>query len=276
MALTPPVISILSAAGTTLTVAFTADALATETVFYLLNPTTGAVLMTSAGHTPPQAVIAGLTPQTPYDVVAVSYTNPGPSDLSPPSLTKQVRAASWDGALKNVIVAEPVFGARAYDLYNAAGTALLQSASPYPTFVDDQVFASEQLAVREQYLVKAYVDETTPSETQIVKRFRTTRALCLVYGDMAMMTGYPGWPSKIAFRPKPYRVQPFVQQTLPIFWDAYAFPNYLGQWGAHLMSGTVVEVNFFDKIFEFIVPFAAQAALTSLSLVDRSLAVKNT
>lgn len=274
--LTPPVIGLLSASGTTLTVAFTADVLATETTFYLLDPQTGAVLLESTGHTPPAAVIPGLNPMTAYDVVAVSYVNPGLTDVSPPSLTRQVRPSSWDGVLKNVVVADPVIGARAYDLYDDTGSVLLQSGSPYPTFVDDQVFASEQLAVHQRYLVKAHALEAQPGETKVVKRYRTTKALCLVHGSMTTMTGFSGWPSKLVLRPKPYRVQPMLQDALPIFRDVNAYPNYLGQWGVHLVCGTVVEINFFDKLFEFVVPFTAQAELTTLNLVDRSLAVKNT
>lgn len=275
MALTPPVISLLSATGTTLTVSFTADPLATDTTFYLMDPATGNVLMTSAGHVTPTAVIAGLTPQTAYDVVAVSFTNPGPSDFSPPSLSKPLRPSSWTGVYKTVVVGAPVHNARSYDLCDGTG-AVLVAGSPCPSFVDTQVFADEAAAAAATYIIKAYRDTSTPEEGNIAKRFRTTLALCRIDGSMAHMNAYPGWPEKIVARPKPYRVQPIVQRTFQIFWDVYAYPNYIGQWGMHLVCGTVVEIKFFDKIFEFVVPFAAQAELVDLPLVDRSLAVKNT
>lgn len=275
MALIPPVISVLSAAGTTLTVAFTQDPLATDTTFYLLDPLTGAVLLTSAGHTAPTAVIPGLTPTTAYDVVAVSFTNPGMTDLSPPSLSKPLRPDNWDGTLKTIVQLEPVHGALTYDLCGGNPAATLQN-SPYPSFVDSQVFATEAEAQAYQYGGQVYIDSTSATGTKIVKRYRTVKAVCLVTGEMANLGAYGGWPEKVVFRHKPYRVQPFVQQALPLFWDAYAYPNYRGQWGTHLICGAVVEVNFFDKLFEFVVPFSAQVELVNLPLVDRSLAVKNT
>lgn len=277
MALASPIISLISAIGTTATFSFTADPLATETVFYLLDPVTGLPLLTFPSQVIPTATLVGLDPTLAYDVIAVSFTNPGPTDLSPPSLSVPIRPESWQGALKNVIIAEPIFGARYYEIRNLLTNAVLQTNSKYPCFVDNQVFLTELEATNFNYAVFAYTsDSDVPQCLQIVERYRTNKALCLIYGQMNQISSYPGWPKPIRFYPKGYRVQPIVQRSFQINRDVMAYANYIGEWGVFLMSNSIIACNFDDKLFEFVVPFAASAELVTLPLVNRSLAPKNT
>jgi hypothetical protein len=267
----PPEISILSLSGTTATLALAQDPAAVSTTIYLLDPATGTVLETFPGEMPPTAVLAGLDPNQAYEVVAVSTDG---VDMSPPSLTRHIRPGTWEGDLKNLVVAEPRPNTRYYELYDRLG-GLLDGPTPYHWLLDTRAFATEQDAQNVEYEVKAF-DQNGDQVFIPNKRFRTNRALCLITGSMNRIHGAPGWPHQVIARPKGYRVQPTPQRSLQVSGDVVAYPNYLGEWGMYLVSGTVIEINFFDKLFEFVVPFTAQAALLDLPLVERSLAVKNT
>lgn len=288
MTLAPPVIALTSApsGGGTLTFAFTSDAgfpLATTT-FFVLDPITGAALFEFPGLTPPTAILAGLNETAEYTIIATSF-NAGTSEISAPSLPVKIAPYTWSGAgLKNVIHANPQYGARSYQLLDQGSQAVLVDHA-YPVFVDDQVFASEEAAQVIQYEVKAFVDQD-PTGRTIVRRYRTNKSLCLVTGEVLEINGDPGTgqPTPVNFRiwqggvpdTNRARIRRLAQRTFPNDFQVEAWPNYLGQWGAYLMSGTVVWAEIAGMRLEFMVPFAAMAELVDIPSTIRSIKPKRT
>lgn len=285
MALDPPTIALVSAVGGTATFTFTSDVgfpLA-ETTFWVLDPTTGAVLFEFGPFTPPTAVLTGLDETATYIVIAASI-DPGTSTPSAPSLPVRIEPASWNAVLKTVIHYTPKYGARSYKLIGSASGATLVDHE-YPVFVDTQVFADEAAAQSYQYECKAAIDDSEQGCVE-VRRYRTSKTLCLVTGEILEINGQAplGLPEPIQFRlhnlsvpdTNRKRYRRTVQRAYQSDFQVEAWPNYLGQWGVYLMSGSVVWAELWGRRIEFMVPFAATAELVDIAQVERTLLPKRT
>lgn len=276
MALAATLISLTSLAGTTAVFSFTRDALADTTVFYLIDPATGLVLLTFSGQNPPNATLVGLNPQQAYDVIAVSFKTSVPLDQSPPSLAVPIRPAAWN-TFKTVVVCDPWRGAREYALVDNVSNAILAGPHPYHWFVDSTVYADELLAQQASYRIDAYAGQATPFNPKIVECYRSDKSLCLITGDANFLNSNHDWTRKLVFTVRPFAVQPEIQRAHSIEFEQYAYPNYLGKWGLYLMSGAQVRFTFqYHKVLDFVVPFAATAELIDLPVVRRTLLPKNT
>lgn len=287
MPLDPPAISLTSATGGTATFTFTSDAgfPVAETTFWVLDPTTGALLFSFGPFTPPTAVLTGLDETASYVVIATSYDS-GTTAVSAPSLPVRIDPLTWagpGGGLKNVIHFNPVYGARAYQLLDPSEVVLVEHE--YPIFVDAQVFASEEAAQSIEYSCKALVD-TSPQGTIANKRYRTNKTLCLITGEVLELNGQPpvGQPTPVQFRMHRLNVPDTnrtrrrreVQRTYQTDFQVEAWPNYLGQWGVYLMSGGVVWAEVGDRRIEFMVPFASTAEMVDITQIERSILPKRT
>jgi len=286
--LLPPTISLTSATGGTATFTFTSDGgfPSAETTFWLLDPTSGAVLLSFGPFTPPTAALPGLDETATYVVIATSFDS-GTSDVSAPSLPVTITPQTWagpSGGLKNVIHTSPKAGARSYQLIDQGSQAVLVD-HPYPVFVDTRVFASEELAQEATYEVKALGGEN-PGGCTIVRLYRTNKTLCLVTGEVLELNGEPPTvqPTPVEFRMhrlnvpdtnRPRRRRE-VQRAYQTDFQVEAWPNYLGQWGAYLMSGSVIWAEIGDRRIEFMVPFSTTAELVDITQTERSIIPKRT
>lgn len=269
-----PLISILSAVGGTLTLALAIDPLfpAATTTVWVIDPLTQQPVQTLTAQVPPNVVIAGLSTTQDYVVVAQTFDALS-NTRSPASMPVTVGPLSWASVLKTVIHANPVVGAREYQLLNKDTQAVLQTHE-YHQFIDDQAFADEEAAQLFNYQVCAVLDAKT-EDAPVVARYRTSKALCLVRGTMTDPGGAPyPWSMLFTYREIQRNPQdpPFIQNAVPIWHQIEVFPNYIGQWGAYLVQGARMEAKISSanrKRVEFIVPATSTADFHLLSLVPR-------
>jgi hypothetical protein len=286
--LLPPVISLTSAVGGTATFTFTSDPgfPFADTTFWVLDPITGAVLFSFGPFSPPTAALPGLSVTATYTIIATTFDS-GTSDFSAPSLPVTIAPQTWagpGGGFKNVIHFSPKYGARSYQLIDQLSQAVLVD-HPYPVFVDTQVFATEEAAQIFQYECKAVINDTPQGVTE-VRRYRTDKTLCLVTGEVLELNGEPpiGQPTPVQFRMNRLNVPDTnrprrrreVQRAYQTDFQVEAWPNYLGQWGAYLMSGSVVWVEIGDRRIEFAVPFSTTEELVDIAQIERSILPKRT
>jgi len=280
-----PIISIVSAISGTLLVSLVIDAgfPTATTTFWVIDPLTGQPAFTFAGEVPPTASLAGLSEDAEYELVAQSVDG---ATLSPPSSPIRISPVMWSGKLKNVITGCILFGAREYKLYNADTDALLDTA-PYPCFVDAQVFGSELLAQQFNYRIKGFgpSDSDEGVTVEIDALFRTTKALCLVTGEMASPRGdgHYDWPMIFQYREEQRWPQDpaAIQRAYQVSYDVQAYPNYLGQWGVYLMQGAIVEMwngkaQGPRNRLEIVVPATSTVAFVDLPQVARAWTPKRT
>lgn len=283
-----PILSILSAIGGTLTVAFTIDPAfpAATTTFWIIDPATGQPAFPAFGPgVPPSIVIAGLSEDADYELVAQSF-DAGSGTTSPPSAPIRISPIIWDGKLKNVIVADPRHDSREYKLYNEANDVELLS-SLYPSFIDNQTFATERAAQEFSYRVRAFGPDNQEDGCvqEIVRVYRTFKALCLVTGEVSTPGGDGDydWPVVFTYREEqrwPQDPDP-VQRAYAIPYEVKAYPNYLGQWGVYLLQGARVEMwNGLAQgprnRIEVVVPAAATVDFVDLPQVPRPHLPKRT
>jgi len=286
MTLEAPIIALTSAVAGSgdLGFSFTSDPgfpLA-ETTFFVMDPATSAVVATFPGNLPPTVILSGINETQTYVVSAVSY-DAGTAQISAPSLPVVIEPFTWNGGIKTIIHATPFPEARTYRLENGNGVVLVDH--PYPVFVDSTVYSTEEEAANETYHVFAEAPRNTATQT-IVRRYRTRKSLCLVTGEALEPNGDPavGRPTPVNFRMmqgmvpdtnKP-RARVMPQRTFIQDFQIEAWPNFLGQWGAYLMSGAVMWFESASHRLEFMVPFASTANILDIPHVVRSLRPKRT
>ena len=282
-----PTISLLTAIAGVLTFDISVDAgfpLAVTT-FWVIDPATGQPAFGPFGpFSTPTGTVTGLDENRVYHIVAQSL-DVASSTLSPPSLPIVVNPIVWDNKLKTVIVSDPKHGVRLYELRNKDTDAVIDT-SIYPTFVDSQVFADEILAQDFNYTIAGLGTPDQEGETvEIVRRYRTLKAQCLVTGELATPGGSGGYNNPIIFRYSEGQTHPQdpapVQRAYGIGHDVVAYVDYLGRWGVHLLQGALLEMwssraQAPRNRIEVIIPAVATVEFVDLAQVPRPVVPKRT